>query len=114
MKVTYVNLNFPTEKDRMPPDFKCWAKVTLDDIFVISEIKLFERENKETNEIERFIRLPSHRFKVPTGEFVHINIVSIRDDDIRLHITEEICKKYDRVVQKYQSRNGSGTGNSEE
>jgi DNA-binding cell septation regulator SpoVG len=107
MKVTHVEINFPTEKDHVAPDFRCWAKVTLDDIITISEIRLIEREDRETNNIERFIRLPSHRYTVPNGQFVHMPIVSIRNDEIRYHIIEEICKKYDKLMQKYNKEDAS-------
>ena len=105
MKVTYVELSFPTEKDRMPPDFRCWAKVTIDGIIVISEIKLIERENKTTNEIERFIRLPSRRSRVYTGEFVYTSIINIKDDELRYHITEEISKKYEKLTSRNNKNN---------
>ena len=93
MKVTSVELSFPY---KVGQKFKCWAKIVLDDLLLVTGIRLFE--NKQGEGAERYIRFPDRQPSLHTtgGEFVSIAVVNTNNEELRAQITEEVFAVYDK------------------
>ena len=109
MKVTKVSLSFPF---RQGATFRCWARIVLDDVLMVSGIRLFER--KTENGIESNILFPD---RVPPlhqtgGERVSIAIVNTTDPDLRNHIRDEIVKAYNTHPRNPKNRKKSEEASS--
>ena len=93
MRCTSVELSFPYKSG---PKFCCWAKIVLDDVLLVTGIKLFE--NNRGDIVDRYIRFPDRQPSLHTtgGEFVSIAVVNTSDEGLRNHITEAVFTEYDR------------------
>lgn len=97
MQVTKVEL----KRQKRESNFKGWAKVTLDDILVISSVKFFEDIDEEGNPSYRIL-LPERLIPSAKGENekTAIQVVTILSDDLRHEIVSEIAKEYKKPEQK--------------
>lgn len=101
MQVTKVEL----KRQKRESNFKGWAKVTLDDILVISSVKFFEDIDEEGNPSYRIL-LPERLIPSSRGENekTAIQVVNILSDDLRNSIVAEIIKEYQKPEQKRQRK----------
>ena len=101
MQVTKVEI----KKKKRESNFKGWAKVTLDDILVISSVKFFEDIDEEGNPSYRIL-LPERLIPSSRGENekTAIQVVNILSDELRNSIVAEIIKEYQKPEQKRQRK----------
>jgi len=77
--------------------FCCWGKIVLDDVLLVTGIRLFEnRQNDEV--VDRYIRFPDRQPSLNStgGEFVSIAVVNTNNEELRRHITEAVFEAYDK------------------
>lgn len=101
MKVTKVDLSFP---NHIGPKFKCWAHVVFDDVLYVSGIRLFE--NKQGNEVERYIRFPDRQPSLHStgGHFVSVAVVNTDNEELRDHITDVVFAAFDKHPKNPSNR----------
>lgn len=103
MKITKVELTFPQKAFK----FKAWAKIVIDDILMISGIRLFEDPNA-SSDINRYIRFPDCRpsLSVTKGQYVSIPIVNTVDESFRNEIISAVFDAYDKHPNNPANRKG--------
>lgn len=76
--------------------FVAWAKIVIDDVLLITGIKLFE--SKMGNEVERYIRFPDKRIPLhlSEGENMSVAICNTMDEEFRKHITDTVFAAWDQ------------------
>ena len=94
IKVTKVTLNLNAPPNR---PLKGWAKIILNEVLMVSGIKVFVTKDRHTGEEVRFIRFPDRQPSLSStgGEYVSVPIVNVVDPELRGEIEGAIFEAYD-------------------
>ena len=85
-----------SDKEKHDRGFVAWAKILLDDVLLITGIRLFEFKTPD-GKLDRQIRFPSRRIPVhlTDGEFVNVAICNTNDEEFRQHIIDCVFAAWD-------------------
>ena len=100
MEITKVELSYPRKKSFK---FRGWAKITLDDMLVITGIKFFESSVED--QVSRYIIFPEHQpaYEYTNGQTISIPLVSA-SEELRTKITEAIFEEYKKGPQRQTNK----------
>ena len=90
MKITSVKITIVPNEERL----KAYASITLDDCFVVHDLKVIRTDNK------LFIAMPSKRHK---NKNIFRDIAHPLDKETRSMIQKAVFKKYETTLQQLKS-----------